>query len=704
MSHQTLKLAAASVIALTLAGQAAAAAASGGVDEVVVTAKRLDMARQTIEPNLGASAYSMPAQFIDSLAGGANTSLNQVVLQAPGVAQDSFGQLHIRGDHGNVQYRLNGVILPEGLSLFGQTLSPRLAGDVQLITGALPAQYGLRTAGVIAINTKTGLKTGGQVGIYGGSDGTYQPSVEVGGSSGGSNVFMSADFKRSQRGIESPTGDQDPVHDRTDQAHAFFYGDHILDESSRVSLIAGASDARFQIPNSAGLQPDLGLTVNGRSAYPSASLNETQREATEFAAASYLRSQGPLTMQASLFARYSTLTFKPDLVGDLLYNGIAQQASKTDIAGGLQAEGAYVLNDAHTLRAGVIAQTGRTRSHTTSQVLLVDAQGNPGDQPVTLLDSSRRTTNTYSAFLQDEWKLAPQLVLNYGLRFDASRVFVSEQALSPRINLVWTPIEGLSVHGGYARYFTPPPGELVADQTIALFSGTTAASPGTLNATPRAEKSDYLDLGAEMHFSGRVAGLTLGIDSYAKQVRNLLDEGQFGAPIILTPFNYKDGRVHGVELTGAYDRGSFTSYVNLAYSKAQGRGIVSSQFNFDPADLAYIAAHYIPLDHDQTYTASAGAAYKLAGTRVAADLLYGSGLRADGATPNGRQLAGYTQVNLALSHSFTGTPVLGGVEVRFDVINLFDKVYEIRDGSGVGVGAPQFGPRRGYFAGVSKAF
>jgi outer membrane receptor for ferrienterochelin and colicins len=45
----------------------------------------------------------------------------------------------------------------------------------------------------------------------------------------------------------------------------------------------------------------------------------------------------------------------------------------------------------------------------------------------------------------------------------------------------------------------------------------------------------------------------------------------------------------------------------------------------------------------------------------------------------------------------------GTLTARFDVINAFDKVYEIRNGTGVGVGAPQFGPRRGLFVGVSKS-
>ena len=40
--------------------------------------------------------------------------------------------------------------------------------------------------------------------------------------------------------------------------------------------------------------------------------------------------------------------------------------------------------------------------------------------------------------------------------------------------------------------------------------------------------------------------------------------------------------------------------------------------------------------------------------------------------------------------------------MRFDIVNLFDKIYEIRDGSGIGVFAPQFGARRGYFVGLSQ--
>lgn len=688
------------------ATEAATDANDKTVSEVVVTAQRLNEARQAIQPALGASTYTVTNAAIQALPGGDNQQLNQVILQAPGVVQDGFGQLHIRGDHNNLQYRLNGVILPEGISVFGQTLSPRLVGKLDLITGAMPAQYGLRTAGVVDISTKSGLfDNGGEVSVYGGSHGLYEPSFEYGGSTGATNYFISGDYRRSQLGIESVDGSSTPDHDRTDQGTVFGYVDHIISDTDRVSFTGGYSNSRFQIPNPRGLQPDGTYTLNGQTAYPSELLDETQRETTGFGVASWLHDSGKLTWQTSLFARYSTLTYRPDTTGELLYNGIAQAAAKRDFAAGIQTEGVYRLTDAHTLRGGVIIQGGRGTSKTTTEVF-PGAPGAPtSDVPVSIIDNGGKTQWTYSAYLQDEWKLNPDLTLNYGLRYDRYDGFRTEDQLSPRVNLVWTPTDSTTVHAGYSRYFTPPPFELVSSPSVAKFAGTTGEAPGTLDVTPYAERQNYFDIGVEQKIG---AGLTVGLDTYYRKSRNLIDEGQFGAPIIQTPFNYRDGRIYGVELSANYARGPITAYANLAYSKAQGRDIISSQFNFDPADLAYIQDHYIYLDHDQTWTGSAGASYRfedgpLSGTQVSADALYGSGLRADGAVPNGEALADYIQVNASVSHKFN-LPKLGALEARLDVINVFDKTYEIRDGSGIGVGAPQYGPGRGVFVGLTKSF
>jgi outer membrane receptor for ferrienterochelin and colicins len=694
--------AAAALLVLASPALAADPPPGGAVAEVVVTAQRLNAARDSIQPQTGASTYTLTSQSIDAIPGGDNLQLSQIILQAPGVAQDSFGQLHVRGDHNGLQYRLNGVILPEGLSVFGQALNPRLADQVQLITGALPAQYGLRTAGIIDIRTKSGIESGGDISMYGGSHNTYQPSGEYSVSSGALSMFVSADYLRSGLGLESPDGRSTPLHDNTEQLHGFAYLEDIIDPSNKLSGVFGASSERFQIPNLSGQQPGLGITAAGISAYPSDQLNEQQREATQYGVISLLHTGDAWTGQVSVFGRYSSLDFTPDAVGDLLYNGIAQTAAKRDTAGGLQAEGVYTLPGAHTLRAGLLLQVDRSTSATSSLVLPVDANGaQTSGNPLTVIDNNARTSATYSIYVQDEWKLLSNLVLNYGLRFDQFDGYRDENQLSPRVNLVWTPQPDTTVHAGYSRYFSPPPFELVATQTVGKFAGTTAAPASTLDTTPYAERSDYFDVGVSQKVAG---GLTVGLDTYYKTAVHLVDEGQFGAPIILTPFNYQSGRTYGAELTGSYARGPLSAYANLAWSRAQGQSIVSSQFSFDPGDLAYIQNHYIHLDHDQTYTATGGAAYRFGGSRISADLIYGSGLRADGDTPNGRELAPYTQVNLSISHSFEHGSPGRPTEVRLDLINLADATYEIRDGTGVGVGAPQFGPRRGVFVGLKQSF
>src|SRR5689334_19096176 len=135
----------------------APARADDPVETVTVTAQRLSEARTGIQTQTGASAYNITAANIEAQPGGENTQFNQVIMQAPSVVQDSFGQFHVRGEHAALQYRLNGVILPEGISVFGQTLDPRLVGSLNLLTGALPAEYGLVTGGIVDVKTKTGL-------------------------------------------------------------------------------------------------------------------------------------------------------------------------------------------------------------------------------------------------------------------------------------------------------------------------------------------------------------------------------------------------------------------------------------------------------------------------------------------------------------------------------------------------------------------
>jgi len=688
------------------AGTAASSDAdSGALQTVVVSAKRLNEARSEIETKTGASTYTIDSSAIAAAPGGENQSFNQVLLQAPGVVQDSFGQLHVRGDHNGLQYRFNGVILPEGISVFSQTLSPRLVSSLSLITGALPAEYGLRTAGIIDISTGSGLlQPGGYVSVYGGSFGTIQPSFEYGGSSGSFSYYLTGDYKENDVGIESPDGSSNPLHDHTQQAHGFAYLEKILDPANRLSLILGISDASYQIPNQRGLQPTLGLDVEGVSEFPSDNLNENQHELTRYAIISWQHSAGPLNFETSLAVRYGSLHFAPDWLGDLLYNGIAQDAFKDDTALSWQTEIAYRLSTTHTVRTGFFLQHDSSESITSSQVLPVDAAGmQTSNIPLTIPDNGKQSQAIESVYLQDEWQALEPLTINYGLRFDHYSAYSSGSQLSPRINFVWQLPHGTTVHGGYSRYFTPPPFELIAATTIDKFIGTTAIPPGSIteDTPPFGEKSNYYDFGVQQKLLNNT--LTLGVDSFYRQSQHLIDEGQFGAPIVLTPFNYRYGIIGGVELTANYSVSDFSTYGNVSWQAAHGKQWESAQFNFSPDDFKYLESNYIHLDHEGRVAASGGLSYLWLGTRFSADFIFGTGLRESIVHPNDDHVPSYTQVNLGLSRDFR----LGGsslLSVRFDVINAFDRVYQLRSGSGVGVFAPQFGARRGFFGGLAWQF
>jgi outer membrane receptor protein involved in Fe transport len=680
--------------------------------DIVVTAQRLDSARDAILPSLGASDYQINRRILESQPGGVDRSLVQVLLQAPGVTLDSYGAVHVRNEHGNLQYRLNGVIVPESISGFGSTFDPRIADTVDLLTGTLPAQYGYRTSGVINLKTRSGsFDNGGDVGFYGGSRGTIEPSASLHGASGRLNYFVSGSYLENDIGVENPTASRDAIHDHTRQYRVFGYLSGILSDSSRLTVFGGSSIGHFQIPNNPGQgDPTTNFSLNGNTTFDSATLDQNQREITHYGVIAYQYAGGALNLQIAPFVRYSQTRFTPDpRGGDLILSGVADMSRLSSLTAGLQADGSYKLSDSHTLRFGLFFQNERTRSLVTSRVFAVDGSGaQTSTVPLSITDSGGRNGQLYGAYLQDEWSLTPTLTLNYGARFDAVRAYTREQQVSPRINMVWTPATGTTFHAGYARNFTPPPQELIAAPTLALFTGTTKA-PETTAADPvRAEREHYFDVGVQQVV---VPGLKVGLDAYYKIKRNLLDEGQFGPSLVLSPFNYATGHAWGVELSGSYTHGPVDLYVNVARGEEKGRNVVSSQYFFAQDELDYIAGHSIFTDHSQRWTASGGGSVTIRnglGKLVpSVDFLYGDGLRADDPinnVPNGGKLPSYFTANFGIAQNFDGPGILKGLSIRFDVTNVTDKVYLIRDGSGVGVGAPQYGARRGFFGGIRKTF
>jgi hypothetical protein len=689
------------------------------LDTIVVTGT-LDTRRDQIAPDLGATVYTINPSQIETQAQGDNAPFNQTLLRAPGVAEDSFGQLHVRGEHANLQYRINDVLIPEGITGFGQELDTRFLSSVSLITGALPAQYGFHTAGIIDVHTKNGaFDPGGDFSLYGGSFDTINPSFQNGGSSGKWNYYLTGSFLEDGQGIENPVDSTSPIHDDSQRYSGFGYLEYVIDPTSRFSIILSGEEAQFQIPDNPGQTPNFARAeapANPNnpavSDFDSSMLNENQNEQNYYAIEAYQKSVDDVSFQLSTFQRYSSVLFRPDETGDLVFNGVASRVDQSLFANGLQGDGSWVINDQHTLRGGALLNIQSTQSQQDDEVFPGSNAGQTSTTPINIEDGSNRFGAEDGAYLQDEWKIIPNVTINFGGRFDVVDAYDHENQLSPRCNVVWEATPDTTLHAGYARYFTPPPQQEDAPVDLNKFVGTTNEPEVLAQGSVKAERSDYFDAGFTHQFKYLGAGtLSTGVDAYYKQAQNQLDDGQFGTAVILQPFNYEHGQVDGVEFTGNYqikgivdEKDGFNAYANFAVSQAFGENIISNQYEFSAADLAYISNHYIYLDHNQTYSGSFGASYSLWDTTVYADFLYQSGLRRDvDSAPNGGSLPAFYPLNLGFSHKFT-IPGFTDVTARLDVVNVFDEAYEIRDGTGVGVGAPQWGSRRGCYGGVTVAF
>ena len=664
---------------------------------VVVTSQELDISREEIVPSLGATRYTVGPDRLDSQAQGENAPFNETILRFPGVARDSFGQLHVRGEHANLQYRIDDVLLPESIPGFGPELATRFADNISLMTGALPAQFGFRETGVVDIHTKNGAAfTGSEASIEVGSFDTFQESLERGGVTGKLSYYVTQSYLHSGIGIENPTRSSDPIHDDTDQFKQFGYFSDIIDDTSRFTLLLSTTHNNFEIPNNPGQTPVF--NDMGRTNFNSAKLDENQSEDNAYEILTYQKKADDLNFQASIFNRYSSVLFQPDNVGDLIFNGVAARVDRDILSNGAEFDASYRLSPEHTIRGGLIFTAQHATVDTATYVFRFDADADD-TTPERIVDNNDKWGYFYGFYLQDEWKPFDPLTINFGGRLDFENAFVDENQFSPRANVVYKPWDSTTLHLGYARYFTPPPLETVSLATISKFTGTTNEPAIKKDSPTSAERAHYFDAGVTQKI---MEGWNVGLDGFYKSSHSTIDEGQFGPALIFSSFNYKRGRIYGGEFTTDYTHGPISAWGNVAWEWARGTHWSSSQFLFSPEDYAFVKKHWIFLDHDQRVTSSAGVSYTWNDWRLSPEFLYGYGLRRG--FVNTKSVPDYYTFNLSLQRYLKIPNISGGFKIRFDVVNLFDEVYELRDGSGIGVFAPQFGQRRGFYGTVAYDF
>ncbi len=372
-------------------------------------------------PNLGATSYGISQNQIANQSQGANAAFNQTLLRVPGFAQDSYGQLHVRGEHANLQFRINDVLLPEGIAGFGQELDTRFVDSLQVVTGSLPAQYGFSHGGHhrhphqerrVQQRRRDSASTAA-------ATTPTDPPLSWRARPASFSYFFTGDFLTSGIGIENPDGKDYPIHDHTEQYHGFGYMQYVIDNTSRLSLILSAYDADFQIPNNPGQAPAFGLagvptlpgsvTADqpfGLGQFASTHLDENQNEQNYYAVLAYQKSRRATSTSSSRSSCATVrILFRPDDAGDLIFNGVASREDRYTLTGGAELDASYHLTDSHTLRGGYVLLV----QHASSQIgdeRFPGRRHRRADQQRARapLLNQHKTGEIYGVYLQDEWK------------------------------------------------------------------------------------------------------------------------------------------------------------------------------------------------------------------------------------------------------------------------------------------------------------
>ena len=670
-------------------------------DSYTVAARRNLISRAT-----SSSRNEVSRQQIDRLPQGASVSLPKLLTSTnPGMVLGSFGQVFTRGNHANLQFQVDGVQLPDSVSgAFGEAFSPRNIERMEVITGGIPAEYGNRLAGVLNIVTRSGDEAVGGLDIAYGSFNRLAPQMTYGGASpsGNSRYFLSASAFQTDRGLDTPQpaseddpshGGQEVVHDHSQGDNEFFKWDQQWGPKDKLTLALFNSHRTFEIPNYPGsFKPSdpyfTGTNAdgsdfsdafgNGAFDYRPSGTNDNQSEQEDYVQLLWREQLSDRSFfQLAPYWKYSAISFHGDRSNDLasitLIPGSAPTSFSEDRrANNVGLKGDYSVQsergDAYKAGFQVFG------SQASGSVSIITAD--PANPPATLESDDDSVDRGYQegAYVQTDYHLAPQLVANIGLRFDATQFQFSDSsssdsALQPRLGLSYLPTDSTKVHLFYGRLFMPAPVENLRK----AFSDVAGAALAAYDI--KAEKDNFSEVGIDQ----QVGGQLLSLNAYYKDATDMLDEAQLLNTAISQPFNLASGFAYGVEFSLKGSLGwHISDFLNYSYEIAMGQGLSGGIFAFDPTALP--AHDYQYLDHVQVHTANAGLAWENGGFSCSAEGLYGSGLRTGDA--NSQSLPAHLTMDASLGYALGAETWARGLRMSVDALNIMDNAYAITVANG----------------------
>ncbi|HYM37992.1 MAG TPA: TonB-dependent receptor, partial [Nitrospiraceae bacterium] len=666
-----------------------------------------------IQYKASSETYSVSRKDIEVLPRGNNVELHDVLQTIPSAVYGSLKQMHIRQDHANFQFRIDGVPIPETVSsTFSDVITPRAWERADIILGGMEAQYGNKTAAIIDITSKSGTKPGfGSAQMFGGSNETVNPSFEYGGTVGEKfRYYVLNSHIDTNRGIEPPTMGHSIFHGQSERNQTYLRGDYQRDNRNNFTWLFLNSVAKYQIPTTPGLPTNaavLGLLQAQNPLFApvaSQAINEVQRENNQYAHMVWRHDEKPNSFfSLAGYFRHTQATFTTDPLNVLAYTPdetAAFSASSQDRAaysGGVRLDHTYVPNSRHLIKTGIQIDRTQTINKTRLSTFADDGTGNPTGSVIQLPSDNRLIGWRQEFWVQDQWSPHEQWTFNLGLRGDAAQYLVNEGQVSPRVGAAYKYNQSNVFHAYYGRLFTPPNLEAISFAKLNT-AGTKAQPDNTTNNSVRAERAHYFEVGSYHALNRQV---TLELSGYYKLNHFQSDAGQFGTTPLLNFFAFERGWQRGID--GAL-KVQFTENLSgrgsVAWGQCKGYGLQSGHFLLEQKEIDDINSRGgVFCDHSQLMTSSAVLSYTLLEhTTITGQMLYGSGLRMteDGGETNSSHSPSYTVYNLSIAHIFP-LPNQQKFLLGFDIVNLLDQNYFINQGSGIGLGVTHVGAPRSFF-------
>lgn len=555
---------------------------AGAMLETDRTSSDTDLNQTLLERPLGAA----PSRAIESM-----------VASTPGFVTDDNGRMHPRGSESQVQYVVDGVPVTDNMSaIFSTSLDARTLRTVEVLTGGIPAEFGDKLAGIINVNTRSGLEgpTQGGLSFSGGSFSTGEVAADFSTHTRKLGFLTNLSTSTSQRYLDPPT--LDSFHNFGRTGKAFFRLDYQFDANNTIRGVFNFGGSNFQVPN--------------RWAQELAGQDQRQRlrDNSQNITFQHIFSANTVA-QFSFFHRES----KAKLISNPTSTPVVAQQDRTlQNYGGI---GSLALTrGSHNIKLGGQFTITPVNEHFTFYPTapfpdLEDEEGNVVPNPVNdftannpFIFNGSKTGRTLSAYIQDRFTLLKNLTVDLGVRYDHYRLLITDHAFSPRLAVAYyLPQTKTTFRGSYNRLFQPPPAEnlLLASSAEAAAISPIAVLRGITTVEPIVPDKEHAFEGGIQQLLSNYFRLNLTV--YQKRIQNFADKDQFFETGVIFPIAISSGRVTGEEVRlESTDIHGFHGFVSYANARAFGVTPIKGGLFLgeDPQEL-FLSGLKFANDHDQ---------------------------------------------------------------------------------------------------------